>query len=158
MNYRIPIVRLSLVKDGHLTTEETTRRAISQSRQAAAICRAMIGHEDREHFVCLHLDAKHHVVAAETVATGSLTIAIVHPREVFKAAIKSNSAAIIVAHNHPSGDSAPSEEDFALTRRLVASGKLLGIPILDHLVIGDEGGHSRPYFSFADEGVLDPAT
>jgi len=154
MNYHIPIIKLSMVKDRTLTANTNPRRSITQSTQAASICRAMIGECDREQFICLHLDAKHHIIAVETIATGSLTMALVHPREVFKAAILSNSAAIIVAHNHPSGNPEPSEEDFTLTRRLVEAGKILGVPILDHIVIGEETSEPNRYYSFADEGVL----
>ena len=85
-----------------------------------------------------------------TVSMGSLTASIVHPREVFKAAILANTAAIVCGHNHPSGDVQPSREDRAMTKRLVDAGKLLGIEVLDHIIIGREG----VYFSFADENIL----
>jgi DNA repair protein RadC len=148
MNYRIPAVKLSMVRDGSVLAE---RRTVTSSAGAAAIIRMMIGGNDREEFVALLLDAKHKVVAVHSVAVGSLTMAIVHPREVFKAAIVANASAVIVAHNHPSGDPMPSAEDHELTKRLVAAGKLIGIAVLDHVVIGDEG---RMY-SFADQGALD---
>ena len=84
------------------------------------------------------------------VAIGSLTAALVHPREVFKPAILSNAAAVVLAHCHPSGDPTPSAEDLALTKRLCEAGDLLGIRVLDHLVLGHEGA----YRSLADEGQL----
>ena len=105
---------------------------------------------DREHFVILMLDQKNQVIGINTVSIGSLTASVVHPREVYKPAILSNCAALILGHNHPSGDPQPSKEDRAITQRLKEAGALLGINVLDHLVIGAEGR----YFSFADENLL----
>lgn len=96
---------------------------------------AWIGRKDREHFAVAHLSAQYRVSAIETVAIGILTTALVHPREVFKAAILNNSAAIIVGHNHPSGDLTPSPDDSAVHRGLVAAGELLGIPVLDFVIV-----------------------
>jgi DNA repair protein RadC len=104
---------------------------------------------DREHFLMLALDGKNRVVGFEIVSVGTLTASLVHPREVFKAAILTNAAAIVVAHNHPSGDPTPSAEDRAITERLKQAGELLGIAVLDHVVLGDSG-----YHSFADAGEL----
>lgn len=92
---------------------------------------------DRERFLALYLDARHRVRALETVSTGSLNASLVHPREVFKPAIALSAAAVIVAHNHPSGDPRPSGDDLELTGRLDRCGELLGIALLDHLVVGD---------------------
>ena len=89
------------------------------------------------------------VIRDATVSEGSLTLSIVHPREVFSLAIREAAAAVIFLHNHPSGDPQPSTEDRELTRRLVAAGELLGIQVLDHLIIGD-----NRYLSFADQGWL----
>jgi DNA repair protein RadC len=92
-------------------------------------------------------------IGIHTVSMGSLTASIVHPREVYKAAILANAAAIVCGHNHPSGDTVPSQEDRAMTQRLVNAGTLLGINVVDHIIIGREGR----YFSFADEGLLTAA-
>src|SRR5437868_7096400 len=105
---------------------------------------------DREHFVIILLNQKNRVIGMNTVSIGSLTTSIVHPREVFKGVILSNAAALICGHNHPSGDCQPSREDRVLTARLVECGKLLGINVLDHGIIGGEG----KYFSFGDAGLL----
>jgi DNA repair protein RadC len=102
-----------------------------------------------ELFKVVLLDAKNTVLKETTVSEGSLTLSIVHPREVFTLAVRESAAAVIFVHNHPSGDPTPSQEDRRLTDRLVAAGRLLGIRVLDHLIIGD----SR-YVSFADEGWL----
>lgn len=91
----------------------------------------------KEHFVCLFLNTKNHIIARETLSIGTLNASLVHPREVFRAAIKHNSASLICVHNHPSGDPTPSPEDIGLTKRLTEAGELVGIEVLDHLVIGD---------------------
>ncbi len=83
------------------------------------------------------LNTKNNITGINVVSIGSLNSSLVHPREVFKAAILGNAAAIILAHNHPSGDPSPSPEDLEITRRLVEAGKILGIEVLDHVIIGD---------------------
>lgn len=105
-----------------------------------------------EIFKVILLDAKHTVIREETVSEGSLTLSIVHPREVFTLAVRESAAAVIFLHNHPSGDPSPSQEDHHLTARLVAAGEVLGIRVLDHLVVGD-----GRYVSFADQGWLKEA-
>jgi DNA repair protein RadC len=102
-----------------------------------------------EIFKVVLLDAKNTVVKETTVSEGSLTLSIVHPREVFALAVRESAAAVIFLHNHPSGDPTPSQEDRRLTERLVAAGHLLGIRVLDHVIVGD-----GRYVSFADEGWL----
>ncbi len=105
--------------------------------------------ESKEYFITLHLDGKNKILCIEIVSTGSLNASIVHPREVFKSCLLSSAAAMILMHNHPSGDPTPSREDLELTRRLKEAGELLGIRILDHIIIGDEC-----YISLADLGQL----
>lgn len=122
---------------------------ISHSGVLYGLIRDLFEELDREHFVLVGLNAKHRIIGGSLVAIGSLTTAIVHPREVFKIAIAMNTAALILLHNHPGGDPTPSPEDHALTKRLTDCGELLGIRILDHLVLGD-----GRYYSFADEGGL----
>jgi DNA repair protein RadC len=102
-----------------------------------------------ELFKVVLLDAKNTVIKEATVSEGSLTLSIVHPREVFAMAVRESAAAVIFLHNHPSGDPAPSSEDRQLTHRLVEAGRLLGIRVLDHVIIGD-----GRYVSFSDEGWL----
>lgn len=102
-----------------------------------------------EIFKVVLLDAKHAIVREATVSEGSLTLSIVHPREVFTMAVKESAAAVIFLHNHPSGDPTPSHEDRVLTDRLVSAGEVLGIRVLDHIVVGD-----GRYVSFADQGWL----
>ncbi|ASA23769.1 RadC family protein [Paenibacillus donghaensis] len=110
---------------------------IRSPQDAAEILTEQLRYLQKEHFVCLFLNTKNHVVGQETLSMGSLNASIVHPREVFRAAIKCSSASIICAHNHPSGDPTPSPEDIALTTRLLQAGEIVGIDVLDHLIIGD---------------------
>lgn len=103
----------------------------------------------KEHFVCLFLNTKNHVIAQETLSIGSLNASIVHPREVFRAAIERGSASLICIHNHPSGDPTPSPEDVDITHRLVDAGNVIGIEVLDHLIIGDQ-----KFVSLKEQGLM----
>lgn len=103
----------------------------------------------QEHFVALFLNTKNRVIGRETLSVGSLNAAIVHPREVFRAAVKRSAASIICAHNHPSGDPTPSPEDIQLTNRLTEAGHIIGIEVLDHVIIGD-----RRYVSMKERGDM----
>ncbi len=91
---------------------------------------------EREHFQALYLDSRRRLIRSETISVGTLDASLVHPREVFRPAIRHSAAAVLVAHNHPSGDPEPSAEDMALTSRLDRAGRLLGLPLIDHLVLG----------------------
>jgi len=117
---------------------------------ALEIFRYLFAEKDREHFITLLLNTKNIIVGVHTVSIGSLNAAIVHPREVFKAAILRNAAGLICAHNHPSGNPDPSPEDNQLTNRLVECAKLMGIELLDHLIIGS----GEAYYSYREEGVF----
>ncbi|MEM9175645.1 MAG: DNA repair protein RadC, partial [Myxococcota bacterium] len=108
-----------------------------------------LGRRDRESFHVLLLDGRHRLVGEEEVSVGTLTASLVHPREVFRGAIRAAAAALVLVHNHPSGDPQPSGEDRAVTRRLADAGRLLGIEVLDHVVVA-RGGH----FSFREAGEL----
>jgi DNA repair protein RadC len=147
VNCAIPVYRVSLVREGAVPCEAYKFR---NSATVSKLLHTYLADADREHFVVFFVDQKNRVIGTHTVSMGSLTASIVHPREVFKAAILANAAAIVCGHNHPSGDVQPSREDRASTKRLVDAGKLLGIEVLDHIIIGSEG----VYFSFADENIL----
>ena len=146
--YRVPIYRVTLVREHAVAVAQPQIRS---SRVAAVLFRQQLGAVYLEHFMVAMLDQKHKVIGINTVSMGSLTASVVHPREVLKPAILSNAAALVCCHNHPSGAPQPSQEDRALTKRLVDAGKLLGINVLDHLILGDG---SETYYSFADEGLL----
>jgi DNA repair protein RadC len=103
----------------------------------------------QEHFVCLYLNTKNQIIARETIFIGSLNASIVHPREVFKEAFRRSAASIICLHNHPSGDPTPSREDIDVTKRLVECGKIIGIELLDHIIIGE-----HKYVSLKEKGYV----
>lgn len=145
--YNIPMMKIQLVKEGKIPSE--SRPLIKTPDNVAEIMFDLCELHCEEHFYCLLLNTKNRVNGIQNVSTGSLSAAIIHPREVFKAAILANSAAIILCHNHPSGDPTPSPEDITLTKKIVDAGKFLDIPILDHLVIGD-----RRYISFKEQNLL----
>ena len=106
----------------------------------------------KECFWSLLLDSKNRILRVLRVSEGSLTSSLVHPREVFRPAIQEGAARVLFVHNHPSGDPAPSQEDIQITRRLVQTGRIVGIRALDHVIIG-----AHKYFSFADQGLLERA-
>jgi DNA repair protein RadC len=135
--FRIPVYRVALVRERSLTQLE--RPQIRDAQSAAATLSAYLAEEDREHLVVLLLNNKNRVIGINTVSIGSLTSSLAHPREVFKPAILANAAAIIVAHNHPSGEPQPSQKDIELTQRLHAAADLLGIKLLDHIILGENG-------------------
>ncbi|MGG3689610.1 RadC family protein [Caldifermentibacillus hisashii] len=103
----------------------------------------------QEHFVCLFLNTKNEVIHKQTIFIGSLNASIVHPRELFKEAFRRSAASMICLHNHPSGNPEPSREDIEVTRRLVECGKILGVDVLDHIIIGD-----KRYVSLKEKGYL----
>ena len=103
-----------------------------------------------ECFKCIHLNSKNVIIGVETISIGSLTSALVHPREVFKGVLINNAASVIFFHNHPSGDPAPSQDDIELTQRLKQAGDILGVKVLDHIIFGDKERH----FSFTDQKML----
>ena len=105
--------------------------------------------EQKEHFAVMLLNTKNHIIGMPEVSVGSLSASVVHPREVFRAAIDYAAAAMILLHNHPSGDPTPSREDIAVTDRLVKAGKVMDIPVLDHVVLGRE-----TFASFKDKGLI----
>jgi DNA repair protein RadC len=109
---------------------------------------AFLRRETKEHFLTLHLDSKNKLVCIDNISAGSMSASIVHPREVFKSVLLSSASALILVHNHPSGDPTPSREDLEITQRLKGGADLLGIRLLDHVIIGD---HS---FSFSDRGMM----
>ncbi len=122
---------------------------VTSSKVAYDVLLPLLAHQYQEFFVAILLSAKHQIQTIVEISRGTLTSSLVHPREVFRPAVKNAAAAVIVAHNHPSGDPKPSKEDRALTERLCRCGQELGIQLLDHVILGDDA-----YISFADEGWL----
>jgi DNA repair protein RadC len=146
--YSIPGFRIALVREPGVKLAE--RPQLRVPAEAAPLLAQYIGEADREVFAVALLTIRHRVLGLHTVSVGCLTSSLVHPREVFKPAILAGAAALLLAHNHPSGDPEPSAEDIALTRRLVSAGQLLGIEVLDHLILGESGR----FVSLRERGVL----
>lgn len=144
----IDVINVQMVKERHYLYNSNR---LTAPQQAAEAFTQIIGDVDREYFVTLFLDGKNRITGLHVVSQGSLNQSIVHPRETFKAAILANAAAVILAHNHPSGDTSPSHEDREITRRLREAGELLGIKVLDHVIVATDTGN---YTSFTETGLL----
>lgn len=145
----INVVRIQAVKEKSLKYDT---KHITGPEVAAGIMGQFIEescHTDRENFIVMCLDNKNKVTALTLTSTGTLNSTQVHPREVFKSAVLANAASIILAHNHPSGETQPSREDIAITERLVDAGKVMGIAVLDHIIIGDNS-----HVSFKANGLI----
>jgi DNA repair protein RadC len=129
--------------------EPLSRDSITSPEDGVAILMPRLRYESKEHFLVVLLNSKNKVLDIEQISEGSLNSSVVHPREVFAPAVLHHAAAILTAHNHPSGDPTPSKEDKDLTNTLVQAGKYMGIPVLDHIIIGD-----AKYFSFKEHSYL----
>lgn len=129
---------------------------IASPTEAARYFRHRIHDDAREHFIALYLDGRHRAIADAIVSIGTATASLVHPREVFQPAIAVGACALLIGHNHPSGDPTPSPEDREVTRRLADAGRLLGISLLDHIVWARDGG----FYSMreAHPDLVSPAT
>ena len=143
---RINIVSIKLVKESSFLYQTLT---ISSPKDAYEMIKDQLQDLDREQFIIACLNTKNEPTNLSVVSVGTLNKAIIHPREVFKTAILSNAASVMAFHNHPSGDTTPSDQDIQLTHRLVEAGELLGIKLLDHLIIG--GGS---FTSLKEKGYL----
>ena len=132
-----------------IRAEPSVKLCVSSPAAVYEHMKNKMNHLQREVFICLHLNVKNRIIAEDTVSIGTLNNSLVHPREVFKKAVKNGAAAILVVHNHPSGDPTPSQDDCRVTKRLKEVGELMGIPLLDHIIIAKEGN-----FSFREEGLL----
>lgn len=126
------------------------KQKLTDSELAHRILKTYFYGQDREEVVCLCLDTKGKITAINSVSVGTLNQSFIHPREIFKGAILSNCASIIIAHNHPSGDPSPSPEDRIMTDKIKNAGQLMGIPLLDSLILGED----QQYYSFADHHEL----
>jgi DNA repair protein RadC len=125
-----------------VTWRSPRRPTVSTAADVVRLCAGPLRGLDREHFWSLALNTKNQLLRIVEVSVGSLNASIVHPRELFKDAVRLSAASVVVVHNHPSGDATPSAADIQLTRRLVRAGDVLGIDVLDHVVIGDGGAHA----------------
>ena len=125
-------------------------KVIQADNASEAFC-ALLGNPDREFFVAMLLDGQNRITGLHVVSQGSLNQSICHPRETFKAAILANSASVILAHNHPSGNLTPSSEDIQITRRMKEAGDILGIKVLDHVIVNTTDGSN---YSFTNMGLM----
>ncbi|MBS6500665.1 MAG: DNA repair protein RadC [Clostridium sp.] len=144
---RVDIVSLKVVKESSILYGN---RKISSPSDAVDIGRIMLDGSDREKLLLCCLNTKNEPNSLNIVSIGSLNSSIVHPREVFKLAILSNSASIILFHNHPSGDTNPSKEDINITKRIKEAGKIIGIDLIDHIILGD----NERYTSLKEKGII----
>lgn len=132
-----------------VSSDPLARPVVNSPQDIAHLVMEEMRYLDREHFRVVSLSTKNHVLGISSISVGSLNSSLVHPRECFKEAIRRNSNAIILLHNHPSGDPTPSREDIDVTRRLSDGGQILGIEVLDHVIIGD-----NRYISLKERGIL----
>ncbi|NMM65137.1 DNA repair protein RadC [Clostridium sp. P21] len=144
---RVNIVSIKMVREGSILYDV---RKIGSPSDAVDLGRRFLEEADREQLIVCCLDTKNQPLSVNVASIGSLNSSIVHPREVFKIAILSNAASIIIFHNHPSGDVSPSSEDVNITERLKEAGKIIGIEIIDHIIIGAEGR----FCSLKEKGIL----
>lgn len=146
---KLNVVRVKLIDDTPLFGNEL----IQSADDAIFLMQRELQNSDRETFCVLHLNAKGKPLSMSVVSVGSLNSTLVHPREVFKASILSNAAAVIFMHNHPSGDLTPSEDDKRTTKQLEKAGKILGIRVVDHIIVGE---NKENYYSFHANDILNP--
>ena len=139
--------KICMVKENDIEYPDVN---ISVPQTVADLVTKYVGTPDREMFIVLAVNVRNKITGIHTVSVGSLDTSIVHPREVFKFAILANASSIIVAHNHPSGDTTPSSDDIELTKRLKQASEILAIDLLDHIVLGHDG----QYLSFRDRGLF----
>ncbi|MDK2937375.1 MAG: repair protein RadC [Eubacteriaceae bacterium] len=144
---RVNIVSLKLIKEGSVLYDV---RHLTTPADAAGLGRLFLSDLDREQVLVCCLDNKNQPVSINVVSIGTINCSEVHPREVFKTAVLSSAASIILFHNHPSGDPEPSQEDLAVSKRIKDAGELLGIELLDHIIIGSEDS----YCSLKERGSL----
>lgn len=145
--YQLKRVRRSFANDAEpngLGREATT------PADAARLFTKLTRHESREHFIVIFLSARQGIIGYETVAVGSALAVEAHPREIFRLAIATSACSIIVGHNHPSGSTSPSEADLAMTSRLIVAGDLLGIPVQDHVIVGEDADGDPCYTSLRE--------
>lgn len=144
----INVVSLKVIKDKEVQASIPSR-SIKSPKDVVEVLQQLIGFNDREHCILLTLDTKNQINAIHTISIGSLNSSIVHPREVFKLAIKTNAASIILSHNHPSGNPEESKEDINISKRLKEAGKILGIELLDHIIVVEDS-----YRSLREQGYV----
>lgn len=145
--FNTPIYKVVLV---HEASVPVHTKIITSPDVAARIAGEYLQGVDREHFVGMYLNSANRLISINTVSVGTLNSSLVHPREVFKLAYMVSAASVIAVHNHPSGNIEPSKEDISITKQLVEAGKILGIPLHDHIIVTNGIG----YTSFVERGLI----
>lgn len=131
------------------STKNSKARSLLSPHAVYEMLKPKIAHLKKEHFVLISFDTRNKVIGMDTISVGTLNASLVHPRELFGIAIRRHAASVIIAHNHPSGDPDPSDEDIKVTAKLVEAGKLMGIIVLDHIVVS-----STSFYSFSEENMM----
>lgn len=147
---KIKIAEIKVKKNRSLTLD-LPQTQLTNPAYVVDVLTKYIGDCDREHMVVITLDTKNNINCIHTASIGSLNSAICHPREIYKIAIATNAASIILGHNHPSGVTQPSKEDIATTKRIKEAGDILGIEVLDHVIVCEE---KTRYYSFKENGLI----
>lgn len=137
------------VLEAHKESERKKYNAVTSPVELFNIIRLKVINFSKEHFFVVSLDTRNNFIGVDEISVGTLTASLVHPRETFESAIRRHAAQIIIAHNHPSGETEPSEDDLKITKRLVEAGKIMGIEVLDHLIFTD-----KTYLSFKEKCLI----
>ncbi len=146
---QLPLITTRLVCETHLPFSD--RIQVSTPADVAGVLQEYFRDKDREEFLIVLLNTANVIIGLSQISVGGLAVSVVEPRQVFKVAVLANAAAVIAAHNHPSGNPEPSREDIRITRQLVEAGQLMGIPVHDHLIIA-----GATYTSLAERGLMSP--
>lgn len=149
MTIQLTEEQIAAIRVGDTAQSKPLKRASVDTPEKVVAYLGHLAELKREHVVLVTLDSRNKAIDKHVISIGTLDAALVHPREIYQPAILDNAAKIIVAHNHPSGSIEPSEDDDLITKRLIAAGKVVGIPLIDHIVIGREG-----YYSYQESGRI----
>lgn len=147
MNYVTALIQLPLIR-------EPRKECVRTPEDVVRLC-ADIRDLAQETFHVLLLNTKYHLINRVLATVGIVDAALVHPREVFRQAVSDNATAVVLVHNHPSGDPSPSAEDIKITRQVIEAGRVLGLAVMDHVIIGRESAASRGYLSMREQGLCD---
>jgi DNA repair protein RadC len=144
--YQIKRIRRSFAADA----SPSLGIQVFTAADAARLMTRLTRHESREHFIVIFLSARQNIIGYETVAIGSALSVEAHPREIFRLAIATAACSVIIGHNHPSGSTSPSDADLVMTARMIVAGEMLGIPILDHVIVGEDADGDACYTSLRE--------
>ena len=147
---RVDVVSLKMIKETSVLYSHQGNRKVDSPSQVLTLVNDFLAESDREKFLVICLNTKNEPTHISVVSVGTLNASIVHPREIYKLAFLANSNQIILCHNHPSGDTTPSQEDLQVTKRMVEAGNILGVSVLDHVIVGGDSC----YTSFKEKNLI----